>query len=439
MSELWGAVRRWVKNPQTEGLYFLPTSAILGPSWRRGDWQANWLNAGIIVLPVLMTVILGLYTPLTVATAYWTGFYTALMSFTVTAGYHRCYAHRSFTPGLLLKLYFAVFGAGCFQGSLKWWCRNHRIHHRYIDTDQDPYNAKRGFWYSHVGWMLMKQEPKYLGRADITDLNEDWIVRWQHKHYLPIALFTGLILPSVVPALWGDATGGYVYAGLLRMIFVHHATFCVNSLAHSNLFGATQTFTDHTTAHDSLVTALVTCGEGYHNFHHEFPQDYRNALRWWQYDPTKWFIRACGAFHLATDLVRFPQMEIEKDRLQMSVKYKQESLAREEQSLSKVTRVFDASILPEISMDDLRDSVAAGRKLIVIKGLVVDCDKCLDVGKGLSHGDSSMVWYAAHPGGWRILQANLGKDATDDFTGKHYKHSRAAHNMIDSLAIGRAV
>ena len=112
---------------------------------------------------------------------------------------------------------------------------------------------------------------------------------WQHKWYFPLALLMAVVVPTLVAGLgWGDYSGGYFYAGVARLVFVHHSTFCVNSLAH---YQGTATYSDGHTARNSFITALVTIGEGYHNFHHEFPADYRNGVEWYQYDPTKWFIR----------------------------------------------------------------------------------------------------------------------------------------------------
>merc|ERR1711916_165631 len=118
-------------------------------------------------------------------------------------------------------------------------------HHRYIDTDLDPYNAKRGFFFSHVGWMLMKQDYSNLGHVDVSDLNASKAVRAQHVHYLKIAMLSGIVLPTLICGLgWGDWLGGYFYAALAKMVFVHHTTFFINSLAHSPLFAASQNFSD---------------------------------------------------------------------------------------------------------------------------------------------------------------------------------------------------
>jgi stearoyl-CoA desaturase (delta-9 desaturase) len=124
-------------------------------------------------------------------------------------------------------------GGGAVEGSIRWWSRDHRAHHRYTDTDKDPYSVRKGLLYSHFGWMIMKQNPKRIGRTDISDLNDDPIVVWQHRNYIKTVVFMGLIFPCLVTGLgWGDWKGGFIYAGILRIFFVQQATFCVNSLAH---------------------------------------------------------------------------------------------------------------------------------------------------------------------------------------------------------------
>ena len=113
-------------------------------------------------------------------------------------------------------------GAGAVEGSIKWWSRGHRAHHRYTDTDLDPYSAHRGLFWSHVGWMVVKPRRK-PGVADVSDLSKNDIVKWQHKYYLWLVFLMGVALPTIIPWLgWGDAQGGYIYAAVLRLCFVHH-------------------------------------------------------------------------------------------------------------------------------------------------------------------------------------------------------------------------
>lgn len=208
-------------------------------------------------------------------------------------------------------------GTGAVEGSIKWWSRGHRAHHRYTDTELDPYNAHRGFFWSHIGWMLVKPRIK-PGVADVSDLSKSAVVRWQHRWYIPLILTMGFGVPTVVPGLlWGDFLGGFVFAGAARLTFVHHSTFCVNSLAH---WLGEQPFDDKLTPRDHMITAFVTVGEGYHNFHHQFPMDYRNAVKWYQYDPTKWFIWCMHTLGLASHLKTFPSNEIRKGQLTMELK-----------------------------------------------------------------------------------------------------------------------
>ena len=143
----------------------------------------------------------------------------------ITAGYHRLWAHRSYNASRPLQYALAMLGAGAVEGSIKWWSRGHRAHHRYTDTDLDPYNAHRGFWFSHIGWMLLKPRRK-IGVADISDLSKNEVVRWQHRWYLTLLLFFGFIVPTAIPGLlWGDWKGGYFFAAAARLVFLHHVCF----------------------------------------------------------------------------------------------------------------------------------------------------------------------------------------------------------------------
>lgn len=139
-----------------------------------------------------------------------------------------------------------------------------------------------------MGWLLFKPDPTVKGYVDITDLENDAIVSWQHRNFPIICFLTGYLLPAVVAHLgWEDGLGGLLYAGILRALLFQQSTYCVNSLAH--YFGD-QPYSDASSPRDHTITAVLTFGEGYHNFHHEFPSDYRNGVKWFSYDPTKWCI-----------------------------------------------------------------------------------------------------------------------------------------------------
>lgn len=142
----------------------------------------------------------------------------------ITAGYHRLWAHRSYNASLPLQYFLALAGSGAVQGSIKWWSRGHRAHHRYTDTDLDPYGAHKGLLWSHIGWMIIKPRRK-PGVADISDLNRSAVVRWQHKHYIILLILMALVIPTSVSGLgWGDWRGGFFYAGAARLMFVHHVS-----------------------------------------------------------------------------------------------------------------------------------------------------------------------------------------------------------------------
>jgi stearoyl-CoA desaturase (Delta-9 desaturase) len=169
--------------------------------------------------------------------------------------------------------------------SIRRWARDHRAHHRFTDTSKDPYSVRKGLIYSHMGWLVLKQNPSNVGRTDISDLNVDPVVIWQYNHYVLNVVLMGFALPCLVCSLgWDDWAGGLVYTSILQIFFVHQATFCVNSIAH---WLGDQPFDDRDSPRDHPLTAFLTLGEGYHNFHHQFLSDYRNAIGLHQYNLTK--------------------------------------------------------------------------------------------------------------------------------------------------------
>jgi stearoyl-CoA desaturase (delta-9 desaturase) len=213
------------------------------------------------------------------------GFYLAC-GLSITAGYHRLFAHRTYRAAAPVRWLLLVVGAASLQNSALSWSADHRAHHTDTDGDGDPHAVTKGFWFAHIGWLFRRRQAS----ADVTRLTDLWAVRsirLQHRYYTAIAVGVGLILPALIAASWGDFWGGLFIAGFLRAVVLLQATFCINSMAHS--VGANR-YDRRASARDSVLTALVTFGEGYHSFHHRFPFDYRNGIRWWQYDPSKWLI-----------------------------------------------------------------------------------------------------------------------------------------------------
>jgi len=216
----------------------------------------------------------------------------------ITAGYHRLFAHRTYRTVAPVRWIFLLLGAATFQNSAVSWSADHRAHHADTDRAGDPHDITRGFWYAHISWLFRRREAS----ADVSRLGDLWArrsIRLQHRWYPIVAIGIGLVLPMALAAQWGDPVGGLLVVGFLRAGLLLQATFCVNSLAH---MVGTRRFDLRTSARDSVATALVTFGEGYHNFHHGFPYDYRNGLKWWQFDPSKWLIRFLARLGLATSL-----------------------------------------------------------------------------------------------------------------------------------------
>ena len=374
--------------------------------------HVNWLNTYFIIFVPLTGMIASFWVPLQLKTAIFSVIYYFFAGLGITAGYHRLWAHTSYKATLPLRIFLAAGGSAAVEGSARWWSSGHRSHHRYTDTDKDPYSVRKGLLYSHIGWMVMKQNPRRIGRTDITDLNEDPVVVWQHKNYLKSVLTMALLVPTLVCGLlWGDFLGGFVYAGILRICFVQQATFCVNSLAH---WLGDQPFDDRNSPRDHVITALVTLGEGYHNFHHEFPSDFRNAIEWWQYDPTKWCISMWKWMGLAYNLKTFPQNEIEKGRLQQTQK-------KLDQKRAGLDWGQPLELLPVISWDEfVEQTKTEGKAWIAVAGVIHDVSNFIK----------------DHPGGKALISAAVGKDATAIFNGGVYNHSNAAHNLLSTMRIG---
>lgn len=242
----------------------------------------------------------------------------------ITGGYHRLFSHSTYKASGPLKLFYLLFGAASVQDSALVWSADHRRHHAFTDKDRDPYSVERGFFWAHMGWVMCKPlEPK--GAQFVQDLKKDKLVTWQDRYYWPLAVVMGFILPAAIATSWGDPIGGFLVAGCLRLLMQWHATFSVNSFAH--LIGG-RPYAHNSSARDSVIVAFMTFGEGYHNFHHRFQHDYRNGVRWWQFDPTKWWIWSASRVGLAGNLKR-----VSAERLQAARETAREAMRAQRQPL----------------------------------------------------------------------------------------------------------
>jgi len=248
----------------------------------------------------------------------------------ITGGYHRLFSHRAYTAKGPLRVLLMLCGGAAWEGSCLEWSRDHRRHHKYVDTDHDPYNIGQGFWWAHVLWLVYNRK-EAVDPAEVPDLWADPLMRFEHRFYPWIATVTSFFIPIAVCAAWGDPWGGLFVASTLRIVANHHSTFLINSLSH---IAGSQPYSDSHSARDNWFTALLTFGEGYHNYHHEFASDYRNGVRAYQWDPTKWLIWSCSVLGMATDLKRVAAEKVAAKRLEMLEKRLAEKLARRRVPLS---------------------------------------------------------------------------------------------------------
>lgn len=264
---------------------------------------------GSIAFIALVTVATLVFCPiylwqygLTKAQAAFFVFYTLASSFSINLGYHRLFSHAAFRAAWPIRLFVLFFGGAAFQKSAMGWAGLHRLHHRYTDTDRDPYDIKRGFFYAHVGWILIKAPRRDLSYL-VRDLERDPMVAHQDRHYKLWSHLSGF----VIPLLLGAWIGGWMYAILFpvsaRIFLVLNSVFCINSISHTV---GSQTYDRKSSARDHWLGVILTNGDGYHNYHHRFPRDYRHGFRWYHWDPIKWMIWSLSFVGLTSELIRTP-------------------------------------------------------------------------------------------------------------------------------------
>jgi stearoyl-CoA desaturase (delta-9 desaturase) len=287
----------------------------------------------------------------------------------ITVGYHRLWSHRAYSAHASVRVLLMLFGAQALQNSILVWASQHRTHHRFVDDwDKDPYSARRGFWFSHMGWILRNYPSGVNDFSNARDLERDPVVMFQHRFYLPLTLAMNIGLPLLAGWIVGDVWGVFLLAGVLRLVLNLHFTWFINSLAH--MWGS-QPYTDENTARDNAALAFLTYGEGYHNFHHIFQNDYRNGVKWWHFDPTKWVIAGLSFVGLASNLKRVPDLWIQRAQVAMQFKRMEQTLeARRNRTGDEATDRLRARVAEEYaafrrSLEEwakVRDQWVADRK-----------------------------------------------------------------------------
>jgi stearoyl-CoA desaturase (Delta-9 desaturase) len=270
----------WIANLLAVVLPFLGLGAAIFFFW---GWGFHWVDLGLL---------LGMY---------------ALTALGITVGFHRLFTHRSFETYPFIQFIFGVLGSMALQGPLLKWVAFHRRHHEHSDETGDPHSPHlqgggvgallRGVWHAHLGW-IFRPDPPDLDHY-VKDLHRSVLLRVVSALFL-VWVALGLLLPAVLGGIislsWMGVWTGLLWGGLVRVFFVHHVTWSVNSVCH--LWGMRPYRTDDQSRNNFLF-GILALGEGWHNSHHAFPTSARHGLRWWQPDVSYGVIRALALLHLA--------------------------------------------------------------------------------------------------------------------------------------------
>lgn len=233
----------------------------------------------------------------------------------ITAGAHRLWAHRSYKAKWPLRLFLIICNTIAFQDAAYHWARDHRVHHKFSETDADPHNATRGFFFSHIGWLLCKKHPEVKAKGkgmDLSDLRADPILMFQKKYYMLLMPFACFIIPTMIPMYyWNESfLNSWFVATMFRWCFILNVTWLVNSAAHK--FGG-KPYDRNISPVENASVAFFAFGEGWHNYHHVFPWDYKTAeFGNYSLNLTTAFIDFCAKIGLAYDLKTVSSDIIEK-------------------------------------------------------------------------------------------------------------------------------
>lgn len=233
----------------------------------------------------------------------------------VTCGAHRLWSHRGYKATLPLRTLMMLLHTCAGQNDLYTWVRDHRLHHKFTETDADPHNSRRGMFFAHVGWLLTKKHPDVIikGRTiDMSDILADPVVRFQRRFYVPLYLFFRLFVPIFIPCyFWNEFIWWATIGVFAQYIGSLHATWFVNSAAH--LFGD-RPYNHKINPRNNDYVNFVALGEGHHNYHHTFPWDYAIDEHGSKMNIGKRFIDLMARFNLAYDLKKASPQLVQKTK-----------------------------------------------------------------------------------------------------------------------------
>lgn len=229
----------------------------------------------------------------------------------ITGAYHRYFAHRTYSTSRPFQFLMAFAAQTSLQKGVLWWAAHHRVHHKHSDTEDDPHSSKwHGFWYSHVGWII---GPDY--KKTEFDIIRDFAkypeLRWLNRYHLIPPLFLFFVVYFVGGLVNGGSIAAIPTAGLstivvgffLSTVFLYHGTFSINSLMH--MIGKKR-YDSGDESKNSMVLALLTLGEGWHNNHHYYQSSARQGFFWWEVDITYYFLKLLSWLGLVWDLRPVP-------------------------------------------------------------------------------------------------------------------------------------
>lgn len=281
----------------------------------------------------------------------------------ITAGYHRLYAHKSYKTTKVVDFVLLLLGTTAIQNRVLNWSADHRMHHRFVDTNKDPYSIKKGFWYAHVIWIFEKR-PTIDKKAVVPDLLKNKLIVLQDKYYTFLVVFLNLLVFLLFGLVFNDFFGAFVFGLLARTFLIHHSTWFINSMAH---YWGAKTYSKEFSAVDNYIVALLTLGEGYHNYHHTFTSDYRNGISWYHFDPTKWFVWSLSKLGLVHGLIKVNSYSIKRklvqeDKRLMLAKIRESVNINKEMFETKVNELSQRIHAYIASIRRTKEAVKAGRQ-----------------------------------------------------------------------------
>ena len=253
----------------------------------------------------------------------WTAIWVAVAlylvrMFAITGFYHRYFSHRTFRTSRGMQFAFAVLGNTAVQRGALWWASVHRHHHKHADTEHDVHSpGLSGFWWSHIGWMTSSRNfpTNYGAIRDLAKFPE--LVFLNRFDLVVPALFAaalfagGELLRVVAPGLGTSGAQIFVWGFLVSTVVLLHATLFINSLAHSI---GRRRFNTGDDSRNSLMLAIITLGEGWHNNHHRFMGSTRQGFYWWEFDVTYYLLKALSWTGLIWGLKPVPSSVYEEAR-----------------------------------------------------------------------------------------------------------------------------